>query len=53
MVPRSKAQVDRDVAAIERGSEKLMRLSKEELKAWFVKHGFLTKGGKWTKRYGG
>ena len=53
LVPRSKAQVDRDVAAIERGSEKLMRLSKEELKAWFVKHGFLTKGGKWTKRYGG
>ena len=52
LVPRSVAEVDRDIAAIERGSKKLMR-SKKAARAWFVKNGFITKGGKLTKRYGG
>jgi predicted ATP-dependent serine protease len=52
LVPRSAAEVDRDIAAIERGSKKLMR-SKKRARAWFIKHGFITKDGKLTKRYGG
>jgi len=52
LVPRSAAEVDRDIAAIERGSKKLRR-SKKTARAWLVKHGFITKGGKLTKRYGG
>lgn len=27
--------------------------SKKTAKAWFIKHGFITKDGKLTKRYGG
>jgi hypothetical protein len=53
LVPRSKAQVDRDVAAITRGSKKLRSQGKEAVRAWFIKHGFITKTGKLTKRYGG
>jgi hypothetical protein len=53
LVPRSKAEVDRDVAAIERGTKKLRSLSKKAGREWFIKHGFITKTGKLTKRYGG
>jgi hypothetical protein len=52
LVPRSAADVERDIAAIEKGSKKLRR-SKKVARAWFIKHGFMTKGGKLTKRYGG
>ena len=52
LVPRSKAEIERDIAAIEKGSKKIMR-SKKAARAWFVKHGFITKDGKLTKRYGG
>jgi hypothetical protein len=52
LVPRSAAEVDSDIAAIERGSKKVRR-SKRTAKAWLIKHGFITKGGKLTKRYGG
>ncbi len=52
LVPRSKAEVDRDIAAIKRASKRIFR-SKKTAKAWFVEHGFITKDGKLTKRYGG
>jgi hypothetical protein len=52
LVPRSRTEVDRDVAAIERGAKRILR-SKKTAKAWFVKHGFITREGKLTKRYGG
>ena len=52
LVPRSKAEVDRDVAAIKKGAAKLRR-SKKAGREWFIKHGFITKSGKLTKRYGG
>jgi len=52
LVPRSKAEVDRDIAAIERATKRIFR-SKKTAKAFFVKHGFITEDGKLTKRYGG
>lgn len=52
LVPRSKAEIDRDLAAIDRGAAKINR-SKKTARAWLIKHGFMTKGGKLTKRYGG
>jgi hypothetical protein len=52
LVPRTKAEVDRDIAAIDRAGKRILR-SKKTAKAWLVKHGFITKGGELTKRYGG
>ncbi|HYR59074.1 MAG TPA: hypothetical protein VEO95_10605 [Chthoniobacteraceae bacterium] len=52
LVPRSKTEIERDIAAIEKGTKKIMR-SKKSAKAWFIKNGFITKSGKLTKRYGG
>jgi hypothetical protein len=52
LVPRSKAEVDRDIAAIEKGTKKILR-SKKTARAWLVKHGFITRNGRLTKRYGG
>jgi hypothetical protein len=52
LVPRSKAEIERDLAAIDRGAAKINR-SKKTARAWLIKHGFITKSGKLTKRYGG
>jgi hypothetical protein len=52
LVPRSAAEIKRDIAAIKKGAEKLRR-SKKTGREWFIKHGFITKTGKLTKRYGG
>jgi hypothetical protein len=52
LVPRSKTEVDRDIAAIDRAAKRILQ-SKKTAKAWLVKHGFITKDGNLTKRYGG
>jgi hypothetical protein len=52
LVPRSKAEIERDIAAIRRETKKITR-SRKTARAWFIKHGFMTKSGKLTKRYGG
>ena len=52
LVPRSKAEIERDIAAIERTSKKIAR-SKKTARAWLIKYGFMTKDGRPTKRYGG
>jgi len=52
LVPRSKAEIERDIAAIERTSKKITR-SKKTARAWLIKYGFMTKSGRPTKRYGG
>jgi hypothetical protein len=52
LVPRSKAEIESDIAAIDRAAKKINR-SKRTARAWLIKHGFITKGGKLTKRYGG
>lgn len=53
LVPRSKAEINRDIAAIDRSAAKLRKLSKKAGRDWFIKNGFITKSGKLTKRYGG
>ena len=52
LVPRSKEAIERDIAAITKGTKRIMR-SKKAGKNWFIKHGFITASGKLTKRYGG
>jgi len=52
LVPRSRAEIDRDIAAIDRAAAKINR-SKKTARAWLIKHGFITKTGRPTKRYGG
>jgi predicted ATP-dependent serine protease len=52
IVPRSKAEIDRDIAAIRKTTKEITR-SRKTARAWLIKHGFITKSGRWTKRYGG
>jgi hypothetical protein len=52
LVPRSKAEIERDIAAIRKTTKEITR-SKSTARAWLIKHGFMTKAGKLTKRYGG
>jgi hypothetical protein len=52
LVPRSNAEIERDIAAIRRAGKKITR-SKQTARAWLIKNGFITKSGKPTKRYGG
>lgn len=50
--PRSKAEVDEIIASLRKGTAELMT-SKEKAREFLIKHGFITKTGKLTKRYGG
>ena len=50
IVSRSKKEVDREIQAMDRASKKITR-TKASAKAFLVKHGFITKDGKLTKRY--
>jgi hypothetical protein len=52
LVPRSKAEIERDIAAIRRETKKITR-SRKTARAWLIKHGFMTKTGNLTRRYGG
>jgi len=52
LVPRSKADIARDIASIKKGTKEITR-SRKTARAWLIKHGFMTKTGKLTKRYGG
>jgi hypothetical protein len=48
--PRSKSEVDREVAAIRRAGMEIAK-TKESARAFLIRTGLLTKGGKLTKRY--
>ena len=48
--PRSKTEVDREVAAIHRVGKKIAR-TKKSARDFLIRTGLLTKGGKLTKRY--
>jgi hypothetical protein len=52
LVPRSKAEIARDIAAIRKGTKKITR-SKKTARAWLIKNGFITESGNPTKRYAG
>lgn len=51
-VPRSKAEIDRIVANIEKGTKDLLK-SKKKARTFLIEHGYITEKGKLTKRYGG
>ena len=48
--PRSKTEVDREVAAIRRVGKKIAS-TKETARDFLIRTGLLTKGGKLAKRY--
>ena len=48
--PRSKTEVDREVAAIRRVGKKIAK-TKESARDFLIRTGLLTKGGKLAKRY--
>lgn len=50
IVARTKHEVDREIQAMDRVAAKVNR-TKEGAKAFLLKHGFITKAGKPTKRY--
>lgn len=50
IVARTKEEVDREIEAMDRASKKITR-TKASAKAFLMKHGFITKDGKPTKRY--
>mgnify|MGYP003584143802 CR=1 FL=1 len=50
IVARTKEEVDQEIQAMDRASKRITR-TKASAKAFLVKHGFITKGGKPTKRY--
>jgi hypothetical protein len=50
--PRTEAEVDKIVATVKKVTKELIR-NKAKGRAFLVKHGYLTKKGKLTKRYGG
>ncbi len=50
IVARTKKEVDREIHEMDRVSKKITR-TKESAKAFLVKHGFITKDGRLTKRY--
>jgi len=47
---RTRKEVDQEIEAMDRVAAKITR-TKESAKAFLVKHGFITKGGRPTKRY--
>jgi hypothetical protein len=49
--PHRKAPVDRELAALQRVSAKLAKMSQKELFALAVEAGIYTKSGKLTKHY--
>lgn len=50
--PRSEAEVDEIIAAMKKFTKKVTR-SKKTARDFLIKHGYITKTGKLTKRYGG
>ena len=48
----SAEEIREEIAAIKRVGKRICK-SPESAKAFLVKHGFMTKSGKPTKRYGG
>lgn len=50
IVARTKQEVDREIEAMDRASKKITR-TKASAKAFLMKHGFITRDGKPTKRY--
>jgi hypothetical protein len=50
--PRSKTEVDAIIATVRKGTRELLK-SKEKAREFMIKHGYITKSGKLTKRYGG
>lgn len=50
LAPRSKKEIDHEIAIIRKAAKKVNRTDSSAL-AFLVKHGFLTKGGKLTKQY--
>ena len=50
LFPRTKAEVDDYVAAIRRAGKKIAR-TRDSARAFLLKHGYITKSGKLTKRY--
>ena len=50
LFPRTKAEVDDYVAAMRRAGKKIER-TRESARAFLLKHGYITKSGKLTKRY--
>jgi len=52
LIPRSKTEIERDIAAIKKGTKEITR-SRKTARAWLIEHGFMTKAGNLTKRYGG
>jgi len=50
IVARTRDEVDREIRAMDRVSQKITRTEKSA-KAFLLKHGFITKDGRVSKRY--
>ena len=50
--PRSKEEVDEMIASMKEATRELLK-DKKKARAFLIKHGYITKTGELTKRYGG
>ena len=48
----SSEKIKREIAAIREAGRRI-RASRESARSYMIKHGFMTKSGKLSKRYGG
>jgi len=52
LAPRSKLEIDYEIKLLRRNAKKIFK-TKASARKFLVEHGFITKSGKLTKRYGG
>jgi len=52
LFPRSKEEIDKEIKLLRRNARKILK-NKASARKFLVDHGFITKSGKLTKKYGG
>jgi hypothetical protein len=52
LFPRSKQEIDKEIKLLRRNAKKILK-NKTSARKFLVDHGFITKSGKLTKKYGG
>ncbi len=52
LAPRSKQEIDNEIKLLRKNAEKIFK-TKASGRKFLIKHGFITKAGKLTNKYGG
>jgi hypothetical protein len=52
LAPRSRQEIDHEIKLLRRNVKKILK-NKASARKFLVDHGFITKSGKLTKKYGG